>query len=62
MKTKQATKATPEGVRLHIVRQRFLGERMVGERKYSRIPETLAATAGLLAMLFYSVYRGWIWL
>lgn len=56
----QATKASPAEIRLHIVRQRFLGERMIGDGKYSRIPETLATAAGLLVMLVYSVYRGWV--
>lgn len=60
MKTKQATKANRALIWLHIWRQRRLGERMAGERNYSRIPETLATAAGLLAMLVYSAHRGWI--
>lgn len=56
----QATKASTPQIRLHIVRQRFLGERMIGEREYSRLPQILATAAGLLAMIVYSAYRGWI--
>lgn len=56
----QADKVNKARVWLHIWRQRRLGERMVGERNYSRIPETLATAAGLLAMLVYSAHRGWI--
>lgn len=56
----QATKASAPQIRLHIVRQRFLGERMIGEREYTRLPEILVTAAVLLAMLVYSVYRGWL--
>lgn len=56
----QADKVNKARVRAHIWRQRRLGERMAGERNYSRIPETLATAAGLLAMLVYSAHRGWI--
>lgn len=56
----QATKASPAEIRMHIVRQRFLGERMIGDGNYSRIPEILATSAALLAMLFYSAHRGWL--
>lgn len=57
---RQADRVNPARVRLHILRQRRLGERMAGDRNYSRIPETLATAAGLLAMLVYSAHRGWI--
>lgn len=60
MKKQQATKAETPQIRLHIVRQRLLGERMIGEREYTRLPEILATAAGLLAMLVYSAYRGWL--
>lgn len=56
----QADKVNRARVWVHILRQRRLGERMSGELNYSRIPETLAATAGLLAMLVYSAHRGWL--
>lgn len=61
MKKHQATKAETPQIRLHIVRQRFLGERMIGERAYSRLPEVLATVTALLAMLVYSAHRGWLW-
>lgn len=56
----QATKASPAEVRLHIVRQRFLGERMIGGRAYSGLPKVLATSGALLAMLVYSAHMGWL--
>ena len=57
---RQADRVNPARVRLHIQRQRALGERMVGEQDYSSWPELLTTTVMILAMLIYSAYRGWI--
>lgn len=49
-----ATRATPAQVRLHIVRQRFLGERMLADHDRPR-PVELAVTALGLVCLFFIV-------
>lgn len=56
----QADKVNIARVRLHIWRQRRLGERMVGEQDYSRRPEILGTAIMILAMLIFSAHRGWI--
>jgi hypothetical protein len=58
MKT-QATKATPAQVRLHISRQKALGERMIGENDRPRLVE-LAVTILLVACVLVANSRGWL--
>lgn len=53
-KRPMATRATPAQVRLHIVRQRFLGERMLLPDVRPR-PLELAVSALGLACLFFIV-------
>lgn len=58
MKT-QATKATPAQVRLHISRQKALGELMIGEHDRPRVYE-LAVTLLLVVCVLVANARGWL--
>lgn len=55
----QATKASPAQVRLHIARQRALGERMVGDHDGPRAFELFVTAVIVLAVLF-AHGRGWL--
>jgi hypothetical protein len=58
MKT-QATKATQAKVRLHIARQRAMGERMIGDHDSPRWLE-LFVTAIMVVCVLVAESRGWI--
>jgi hypothetical protein len=58
MKT-QATKASPEQVRQHIMRQRCLGERMIGESDQPK-PFELFVTAVVVLVVLFGHARGWL--
>lgn len=55
----QATKATPAQVRLHIARQRALGERLIGDHDRPRWFE-LFVTALMVVCMLVAESRGWI--
>jgi len=57
---KQAVKCSEPHVKLHIKRQRALGEKMVGEHDMPRPIEMLVVTAVVLLALFFAAHRGWI--
>lgn len=55
----QATKASNEKVRLHIARQRALGELMIGEHDRPRWVE-LVVTGALVVCVLVAHARGWL--
>lgn len=59
MKRVQATKASHELVRLHIERQKNLGELMIGDHDRPRWFE-LVVTAVLVLSVLFANARGWL--
>lgn len=55
----QATKASPAQVRLHIARQRALGERLINDHDAPRWFELFVTVIMVVAMLV-AESRGWI--
>lgn len=58
MKT-QAEKSSDAQVRLHIARQRALGELMIGEHDRPRLSE-LIVVAVLVGCILFARFKGWM--
>jgi len=58
MKRKQAERCTPEHAVLHIMRQRALGERMIGDHDGARKWDLLA-TIAIVTLIVFGSMRGW---
>lgn len=54
---KQAERATDAEIKIHVERQKALGQKMVGETDRPRASELLFTLAGLIGMAIYAYHN-----